>query len=291
MADTPDLDLSILIRVTRGEGLEQTLASLDVVPRTDRSRVQIVLADGSDDPAVKAQLQMFSGAGRYGAMTILAQTWPNAAAAWNAALRQARGVWVLRLDAGDELIVDPLPFLDRHPASTSVQFTAMHVSGKRTHRRRPRKLTERNCLRWLTAGNPITTGGTIIRRAFVTHPFDETLEHLHEWAYWLLNRGVFDRPAWERKVVLTRLRGEVGDLDHADAGAERARIAERMVNRLRFQLPRSQRNNLRLQLASGLRQQGRRAPMLRTLLRLPSDSALYVRSVLYLVLGRLASHR
>ncbi len=291
MADTPDLDLNILIRVDRAEGLSQTLASLDVIPRVDRSRVEIVLADASDDTDAARQIETFVSSGRYPMVAVLREAWATPAGAWNAALRRGRGVWVLRLTAGDDLVCDPLPFLERHPAATSVQFAVDVLHGRRRRRHRPRKLTEQNCLRWLTAGNPIVTEGIIFRRAFATHPFDETMAHLHEWAYWLLNRAIFDRPAWERKAVIASTRSGTHDLDHVDAAVERVRIAERMANRLRFQLPRSLKNNLKLQQACGLRLQGKRAPLFGTLLRLPADAGLYVRGLGYLLLGRMLARR
>lgn len=287
MAVTPDLDLSIVVRARSADGLGRTLASLDAIPRVDRGRVEVVVVGDVGDAEALASLEGQS----FGGVEAVAAAGASAAAMWNRGLKHGRGVWVMRLEAGDELLCNPLPYLDRHPAATCVQFAVRLVKGRGKRLLRPRKLTERNCLRWLTAGNPVRVQGMVFRKVFATHPFDETLEHLQEWAFWLLNRGVFDRPALEKKVAAAATPNPGDDFNRAAAAPERARIAERMVNRLRFRLPRSQRNNLHLQRACGLRQQGKGAPFFKTLVSVPSDSALYVRGLMSLLFGRAAARR
>lgn len=294
MPATPDLHLSLVIRADRPSGLDATLASLGGVPRVERSRLQIVIVRPDREPAVAASVEAFVAEAAFPAIEVVSGDWSNAASAWNAAMAVVRGVWVLRLESGDELISDPFPFLDRQPAATAVMFSVeliTRANARRGRRIHPRRLDADRALRILTAHNPLLAGAIIYRRAFATHPFDEELDHLHEWCFWMLNRGIFERAAVERKVLLTRLRRTPTLLSHRDAGADRVRIATRLANRLRFRLGRKRTNNLHLHKVCGLRQQGQRAPFVRTLWRIPADLVLYLRTLMFLLLGRAAARR
>lgn len=289
MAEAATLDLSVIVTVDPEGDLGATVASLGVFANETAPHVQVVVAHPADrepDPQALADLRRYT---RFQSVDVVAATdGDTTAAARNAGLAAANGVWALLLCAGDELLCDPLPLVDRHPAATAILFAHRLRRGKRDRRQAPPRITSRNRLNRFTAANPVGPAAVLLRRAFLKYPFDRKLPHLDDWLFWLLNLAVFDRPVREPKVALTRTSHAADQLDRRGFGETREQIADRMLRRLRFHLSRKQRHNLALQAACGLKQQGRRAPF-RTLLRFPCNPTLYVKRLSYFLMGRMAA--
>lgn len=272
-----DVDLSVLIPLYEGAAtVERTLRSLAVIGARARAEV-LVVDDGSRDGGAELAERALAPLG-FGTARVLRQANAGSAAARNRALRQARGRWVVFLDADDELLADPLALAEAAPPGTSALLGAAVIvrQGKVVRRYRPPQLEGARARRVFSTGNPLPISAFVVERARIEQPFDESLRYLEDWDFWLRNPALFAR---SRRVpeVLTRIHAHGGNKSgqHAALGRCRALIAEQRLA-AGAALDSRERNNWRLQREIGRVLQNER-PRWSEALAAPCDALLFAK--------------
>lgn len=269
--------------------IERTAASLAAIHEAYRPHVLIhAVDDGSTDDSAA----LFTRAAdaipglRY---TITRQENAGAGAARNTALEQFTDGWVLFLDADDELQVDPYPMVmaagDFTALAAGIEF---HKAGRRRGEFWGAVVTPQNFLDVFTARNPFHPSCLIFRRELVDELFDPDLTYLEDWRFWIDNPRVFERVKPHGSAPIARVHAHGGNKtsNRVLHGTYRGRIARELL--ARPGLTTRQRNNLRIQVAIGDLQQGRRVAA-RSLAVLPCDALLFVKLLAYRFAGPLVA--
>lgn len=290
--DTPTSlpQLSILIPMYNAAAtIERTLRSLEVIPGPARDQVQIIIVnDGSTDDGRDRAAQVLLTLG-FRHARLLDQENGGSASARNAAFAQAGGTWMLFLDADDELVINPLPWLEKHADASAVLFAAERVwHGTPGGVQRPPRIHAGNHLDLLTAKNPLLICSVIFRRQVVDQLFDTRVRRCEDWLFWLTNPLIFTRVVHLESIVAARIHihGQNMSSQYATHGRYRSKVAQRCLAIFRRTLTPRQRNNFRIQNQIGRLQAGRRWRW-RALATWPCDVHLYAKLCVY-VAARLA---
>jgi glycosyltransferase involved in cell wall biosynthesis len=277
--------LSIIIPVYNAAlTVERTLASLECIPEEDRPEVQvIVINDGSTDDSatlLRAGMEKLPGF----AWDRVDQPNQGLSSARNAGLQRGRGKWVFFLDADDELTINPILILRKHPQRSALGFT---VEYRRQGRRpwapvRPASVRPHRHLDVLTARNPFQPSSLIFQRDRVDQLFDLKISVVNDWLFWMQNPRIFDDmlPLPEVMSALIHVHDRNMSSAYVQAGRYRAQVAQLILDAPGRRLTVWERNNLLVQRAIGILQQ-RFAGSLADYFRFPCDPLLYLKLLVY----------
>jgi hypothetical protein len=290
--------LSIVIPVYNAEKtLARTLDSLLRMPVESRRSVEVILVnDGATDRSPEIAESKRQGLLPLD-LAMVTQANQGLAAARNTGIRHCRGEHVFLLDADDELAFDPVPWIGKYRNDSALVFSVRYSrDGSLRSTRRPPRLTPRNALDVLTAGNAITVSSIIFRKDRMTDPFDAAMLSLEDWLFWMMNPVIFERvrsfPGTTSAII--HLHEGNMTLNFRKMGTYRRKAAEIMLAHAGDRLTRKQRNNLLIQSGIGMLQEGAKIPA-KTFFLIPCALSLYMRLIVYGItrgkLGRLGLYR
>lgn len=239
--------------------LPRTMASLACLAPASRPRVHLIgVDDGSHDASAARFEEGLAALGLAG--TLLRQEQRGTAAARNRALQQLNAGWVLLLDADDELLADPIPWLAAAAGHDTVLCAAEVVRGGRRWRHILPWAADEPFAEAVTARNPLLVGSLLFRRERLQRFFDEELAYLEDWHFWAVNPDLFAAPLRLPGCLLVRIHASAAGKSArlVENGRSRTQAAARIAATLDERLSRRGRNNLRLQELIGQLQAGRR---------------------------------
>lgn len=269
--------------------LPRAVSSLCCISPRDRHRVHLIgVEDGStDDSAAVFERTVAEVEGIQ--WSLLHRQNGGSSAARNDALRTFFHGWTLCLDADDELVTNPIPFLNQTPEATSLLFDAdFHREKKQLFRMPARQLDIKKLPQLFSARNPFHPLSIIFRRELLDCFFPEDLRFLEDWYFLASNPRFFARCVINRGIALGKIHGskQSKSADQHKNGYYRVMVAERLSKYWANEKSLIVRNNLAIQNAIGKVQMGESAP-LTTLLLLPATISLYVKLWIYLFAYRL----
>ncbi|HVX12437.1 MAG TPA: glycosyltransferase family 2 protein [Pirellulales bacterium] len=277
--------LSIVIPVYNAAAtLPRTLSSLACIDRAHRPVVEIVAVDdGSTDDSGQVIDRAAAGLDGF-RWQRLKQPNGGLSRARNAALGVARGEWIFFLDADDELVCDLVPIIERYARHSAIGFAIEYrrPDGRRWRRVGPRLTTAENWLDVLSSENPYQPSSLVFRREHVDHLFDEDVDVVNDWLFWVRNHRMFGNMQALPEQVVAHIHMHANNMStqYERAGLNRSLVAERAAALYADQLTRKQKNNLFLQNQIGRLQQRRRITP-SAFLCLPCDPLLYSKFWVY----------
>ncbi len=267
--------------------IERTLLSLSLISVPNRNAVTVI---GIDDGSTDQSAQIFEGAMRRIAginHKLIRKQNGGSGSARNEGMKSFPGGWVFFLDADDELQFDPVPFITGVTGYSSLAFTVrFYKNDKPRGRLRPVLVTLKNHLDILTARNPFQPSNLIFRRDHLDSLFDPLVVYLEDWLFWFRNPRIFERMKVFRNVTSAKIHahGSNKTSDRVRNGTYRVAVAKKFLVELGDILTLKQRHNLIIQSRIGLIQQGRRIPA-GTFLQIPCNAVLYLKLIVYFILG------
>lgn len=263
--------------------IERTLKSLGRVGRENHGRVRIIgVDDGSGDRSGEIFEETLS---RLGAVEhiLLSQNNGGTASARNRGLATFERGWTLLLDADDELLVDPFPYIDKAGAQSAVFFSCeIFRNGKLLRRAAAPSIEKKDLPLVFSALNPLTTVSIIFRRELLRNFFDEELLYLEDWHFWAVNAGLFSDTKAYADVCLGRI--HIGrrnkTADHFNNGRFRIMAARKIADFWGEKAGVKALNNLRLQSDIG-RMQMAEGKDWGAFLRFPVSFSLYLKLFVY----------
>ncbi len=281
--------LSIVIPVYNAEAtLPRTFASLACIGPAHRKAVEIVVVnDGSTDRSQEViDRSVEAGAAGDGFhRQLLSQANGGLSRARNAALAAARGEWLFFLDADDELVLDPIPLIERHSRQSAIGFAIEYqrADGRRWRRVGPRLTTSANWLDVLSSENPYQPSSLVFKRECVERPFDVDVDVVNDWLFWVENHRIFhEMKTLDQVIAHIHMHENNMSAHYERAGHYRSLVAERAAALYADRLTRKQKNNLFLQNQIGKLQRQMRIPP-STFISLPCDPLLYSKFWVYAV--------
>ena len=168
--------LSIIIPVYNAEKtIGMTLDSLNSMPADSKTMVEVIVVnDGSIDTSLAV---VESKQRSLQPLTITVVTQPNRglSSARNTGLAHCQGTYILLLDSDDELVFDPVPYLQRFPDASSLGFSVRYITGAAPGNvKSPVQIGPANHLDVFTAENAMTVSSILFRKDRVTSLFDAT---------------------------------------------------------------------------------------------------------------------
>lgn len=263
--------------------LERTISSLNNIEAANRTRIKVLAVDdGSTDHGCEVFENSISAVEGI-AYELIRKTNGGSGSARNVALRQFSAGWTLFLDADDELILDPLPFLDRNPGRSALFFaTEFYRNGKFQKKMKAFPLDAGSLPAVLTARNPFTIESVVFRRELLNSLFDEGLRFLEDWNFWAVNPDLFADCAAFTKVALAGINVGVENktADQYNNGKFRIIAADRIADFWQDRLGQQEMNNLTIQKEIGRLQMGERRSY-SVFSRIPSALSLYFKLIVY----------
>lgn len=269
--------------------LPRAVGSLRCIAARHRHRIHLIgVDDGSTDDSamifkrVAAEVQGLQ-------WTFLHRENGGSGAARNEALRSFSAGWTLCLDADDELVSDPIPFLDQTPEATALLFDADFQREEKSLFSMPARRPDNKMLPQIfSARNPFHPLSIVFRRELLDYFFAEDLRFLEDWHFLATNPRFFARCTVYRGVAIGRVHGskQSKSADQYKNGYYRVAVAERLAKYWADEKSLIVRNNLAIQKAIGKIQMGESAP-LTTVLLLPATISLYAKLWIYLFAYRL----
>lgn len=269
--------------------LPRAINSLRCIAGPHRQQVHLIgVDDGSTDDS--AMIFERAAAEVQGLQwTLLHRENGGSGAARNEALRSFSAGWTLCLDADDELVTDPIPFIDQSPEATALLFDVDFYREKNQIFKLPaRRPDSRRLPQMFSARSPYCTLSIIFRRELMASLFAEDLRYLEDWHFWAVNPLIFSHCEVYRGTAIGRVHGgrQSKSANQYKNGYYRSVVADRLTQYWADERSMIVRNNLAIQNAIGKIQMGESAP-LTTLLFLPATISLYVKLWIYLFAYRL----
>lgn len=269
--------------------LPRAVNSLRCIAASQRQRLRLIgVNDGSTDDSAAVFAQTAAEVeGLH--WTLLLRENGGSGAARNDALRTFSSCWTLCLDADDELLADPFPFIDQAPEATALLFDAeYHREEKLLYSISARRPDISRLPQIFSARNPYCTLAIIFRRELVDNLFAEDLRYLEDWHFFSVNPRLFARCTIHRGIAIGRVHGsmESKSADQYKNGYYRVAVAERLSKYWANERSVIVGNNLEIQSAIGKIQMGESSP-LKSLLCLPATVSLYAKLLIYLFAYRL----
>jgi len=205
-------------------------------------------------------------------------------AARNDALRTFDRGWTLLLDADDELVADPLPYLDQNSDQvTALLFAADYVrEGRRLFRLSPRKPDARQLRRMFSKRSPYCTLSVVFRRERLVSLFADDLRYLEDWYFFAGNPDLFAhcRVLADRAIGRVHTHRRSKSASQEKNGYYRIAVAERLADLWQADLSPVVANNLAIQGAIGRLQMGEKVAW-REMIRLPASVSLWLKLLVY----------
>lgn len=269
--------------------LPRAVSSLRCIAGPHRQRVYLIgVDDGSTDDSATVFAQSVAAVEGL-RWTLMQRDNGGSGAARNDALRGFSTGWTLGLDADDELVADPFPFIDRSPEATALLFdTEYHREEKPLFKIPTRRPDIQKLPQIFSASNPYCTLSIIFRRELLDSLFAEDLRYLEDWHFLATNPRLFACCVVHRGTAIGRVHGgkKSKSADQYSNGYYRVMVAERLAKYWADERRTTVGNNLAIQRAIGKIQMGESAS-LKTLLRLPASVSLYAKLLIYLFAYRL----
>jgi len=263
--------------------LERAVNSLNCIAVPHRSRLRLIgVDDGStDDSAAVFARTAAAVEGLY--WTLLSRPNGGSGAARNDALRTFSSGWTLCLDADDELLADPFPFIDQSPQASALLFDAnYHMGEKPLFTIRARRPDPQRLRLIFSTRSPYHPLSIIFRRELLDHLFAEDLRYLEDWHFLAVNPRIFAHCSVYRGIVLGRVHGskQSKSADQYKNGYYRVTVAERLASFWAGEPSSVVRNNLVLQRAIGqIQMRGRRDWS--AFLKIPAAPSLFAKFCIY----------
>jgi glycosyltransferase involved in cell wall biosynthesis len=282
----PRVELSIITPVYNGRRtIERMMASLGNISPEHRASAEAVFIDDGSTDGTGELIKRISSHLAPMEVLLLCQANQGVSAARNEGIKHARGIWILFIDADDELLLDPFPFMNTHLDNTALGFPIIRLrEGRVLNRVKPVLITGTNRLDVFTARNPFQPSSLVIKRECIKTNFDPEIPFGEDWLFWCRNPGIFARMAVEeeRTSAAIHIHGMNTSADFNKAGIWRERIAHMLLEENVSTMTRKQRNNLKLQAAIGRFQQ--RIPVKAgVFFSFPCDPLLYAKFLVYAV--------
>jgi len=279
--------LSVITPVYNAQStIARTLRSLDVIAEDRRNGVEVlVVDDGSTDNSAGIITRWLDNH-TFNDARLMRKDNGGTATARNQGLQAARGAWLLLLDADDELIANPLPFIDANPNATALCFSAvMCKRGKHVRHKRPPRIDTRNPMNTWTAGNPLQPSTVVLRRDAISTEFNASFHIVEDWEFWMANPEIFRQVVRCPSVALTNIHahGRNKSSDQRRCGKDRQLLADHVLSNVGNVLTPFQANNLRLQRQIGVIQEGGRLS-LRNVAHWPCSVTLWCKMLIYALL-------
>ena len=269
--------------------LPRAIGSLCCIAAPDRQRVHLIgVNDGSTDES--GEIFVRAAANVEGLhWSLLSRMNGGSGAARNEALRSFSSGWTLCLDADDELIEDPFPFLDKVSGATALLFDTDFYRGEKSFiRRKAYRPNVKSLPEMFSALNPYPTLSIIFRRELVDNLFAEDLRYLEDWYFLATNPEIFTDCVLHFGTAIGRVHAgkKSKSADQYKNGYYRVVVADRLAKYWDEERSLVVKNNLVIQQAIGKIQMGEPAPM-KTLMCLPAAMSLYVKLWIYMFAYRL----
>jgi len=279
--------LSIIIPVHNAQStVERTVLSLKNMAMRSREATEIIIVDdGSIDNSldiirsIRDTLQPLK-------FIILKQPNKGTASARNVGLDYCNGEWIFFLDADDELVSDPLPYILTSSNSSALGFSVkICKDSKYKGTRHPVAITSRNHLDTFTAGNPYAVSGVIFKKNRILTYFENDFIYMEDWLFWIMNQKIFEEMKIFRDEVLSIIHIHRGNksADTAMNGKYRKKVAEKILSSFYDQLTIKQKNNLIINSCIGSILTGG-GISIKALSLLPCNAILYLKLIICLIL-------
>lgn len=263
--------------------LARAVNSLNRIAIPHRPRLHVIgVDDGSTDDS--ATVFARTAAAVEGLLwTLLSRPNGGSGAARNDALRTFSSGWTLCLDADDELLADPFPFIDRSPQASALLFDADYHMDEKPLFTIPARRPDAQRLRQIfSTRSPYCTLSIIFRRELLDHLFAEDLRYLEDWHFLAVNPHIFAHCSVHRGIALGRVHGskQSKSADQYKNGFYRVAVADRLTSFWAGEPSPTIRNNLALQRAIGQIQMGAKRDW-SSFLKIPASPSLYAKLCIY----------
>jgi glycosyltransferase involved in cell wall biosynthesis len=264
--------------------IERTVRSLTRIEPHNRHRVKVIAVDdGSTDGSgqlFQKTLAEVSGIDS----RLICKTNGGSGSARNKALRTFNTGWTLCLDADDELVGDPLPFIDRAPEATALLFDADYQREEKSlFRIRARQPNIKKLPQMFSARSPYCTLSIVFRRELLENLYAEDLRFLEDWHFLATNPSLFANCVLHCGTAIGRVHGgkQSKSADQYKNGYYRVVVAKRLAKYWVNEHSAVVENNLEIQRTIG-QVQMRKSASLKALLCLPASISLYAKLLIYL---------
>jgi len=282
------MQLSIIIPVYNAEKtIQRTIHSLKKLDNCKQKSEIIFVNDGSTDNTKKI-IDAYISENNIKNIILLNKENGGSATARNAGLEISKGQWVFFLDADDELLFEPLYWINKYPEKTAVGFSVVYYKNKsRYFKLKPPKISNDNFLDILTSRNPFSPSSLIFKKDKLAHMFDPGFSFLEDWLFWIMNPKVCHDMVAIKSITSVKfhIHGNNKTSDQNQNGIYRIKIAEEVFKKYNGKLSKKQKNNLIIQKNIGLIQQAIR-PLSLFSLGFPCDFILFIKLVIYMLFQR-----
>lgn len=279
--------LSIIIPFYNAEKtIGRALDSLNRLALESKELVEVlVIDDGSMDRGAEiAEVRK-----KYLAplkVALIRQQNMGTAGARNTGLKQSSGDWIFFLDADDELVFDPVPYIQKWPGHSALAFPVQWFRDNRPRGFvRPPFITTETHFDILTAANPFQPANFIIRKDRIQSMFNVEFVYLEDWIFWFENPLIFESMKVFKNEISARIHvhGVNKSSNYEKAGVYREKVADEMLKCFDEKLTRKQKNNLLIQRQIGLILYGKKIKV-DNFFRFPCNVKLYVKFIIYSIL-------
>jgi len=281
--------LSIIIPVYNSEAtIRRTMDSLLALPADSREQTEVIVIDDGSRDSSSEIIASYRDRLSPASLVICRQENQGTSAARNKGIDQSTGSWIFFLDADDELYGDLIPSLLQYPDASAVAFSVQYVrNNRRQGRRTPRSINSGNHLDIFSAGNALTVSSIAIKRESILVRFNQDMQFLEDWLFWIMNPQIFNKMVVLRRVFSARIHahGSGKTSNYEKAGGYRAIIADVVTRELQGRLTRKQKNNFFIQKQIGGILRGEQISS-SPFLSFPCSIGLYVKLILYTLLRK-----
>lgn len=263
--------------------LQRAVSSLSCIAVPHRQRVHLIgVDDGSTDDSATVFAQSAEGVEGL-CWTLIQRENGGSGAARNDALRSFSAGWTLCLDADDELVADPFPFIDLAPEATALLFDAVYLCEDKPLFTIPARQPDISRLaQMFSTRSPYCTLSIIFRRELLDNFFAEDLRYLEDWHFLAINPRLFACCAVHSGSSIGRVHGGKSSksADQYKNGYYRVAVAERLSAYWADKRGKVVGNNLAIQRAIGKIQMGEK-PDWSVFFKVPAAPSLYAKLFIY----------
>lgn len=276
--------LNIIIPIFNASStIRRTVNSLRVISNQNRGEIFLwCVDDGSTDNSVETFVEAISAIPGI-QYNLIQKENGGSSSARNLALKSIEDGWVLFLDADDELVCDPVPFVKENPDKSALVFAVKYYN-----KEKPRHTIPGRSIDWkkvgtiFSSGNKYAIPSIITRRANIRNLFDESLLFVEDWHFWSVNPDVFRSIKVFPKIVISKIHGDetCKSADQYNNGQYRIEAAEKIGKFYGEKMGTIGKNNIRVQKEIGKKQMGEKMNPA-SFLWLPMSFVLFLKLIIY----------